>query len=115
MSEQPEYYFKEGCYIQEWLNSRERPNLSVARVRVEPKTQTRLHVLIGTVERYAVLEGEGQVTVADKHRNISAGDVVIILPGQPQKIKNLGDTDLVFLAICTPRFVETNYRDIEDG
>lgn len=32
----------------------------------------------------------------------------------PQRIANLGDGDLVFLALCTPRFVSEAYQDAED-
>jgi len=39
--------------------------------------------------------------------------VVVIESGQSQKIKNEQESDLIFLAICVPRFQEKNYRDIE--
>ena len=31
-----------------------------------------------------------------------------------QRIANTGDEDLIFLALCTPRFRENAYEDIED-
>jgi oxalate decarboxylase/phosphoglucose isomerase-like protein (cupin superfamily) len=40
--------------------------------------------------------------------------VVLIPPGAAQRISNTGDDDLVFLAICTPRFVREAYRDVDD-
>jgi mannose-6-phosphate isomerase-like protein (cupin superfamily) len=47
---------------------------------------------------------------------IGPGDVVLIPPGTPQKITNIGDSDLIFLAICTPRFTQSVYEDIDsDG
>jgi oxalate decarboxylase/phosphoglucose isomerase-like protein (cupin superfamily) len=30
-----------------------------------------------------------------------------------QRIANIGDKDLVFLAICTPRFVRQAYEELE--
>jgi oxalate decarboxylase/phosphoglucose isomerase-like protein (cupin superfamily) len=38
---------------------------------------------------------------------------VYIPPGCPQRIANIGAADLVFLAICTPRFVRDAYEDLE--
>ncbi|NNC99739.1 MAG: cupin domain-containing protein [Gammaproteobacteria bacterium] len=107
-----EYYFKEGCFIEEWLNDARHQELSVARVRVAPRTTTKLHSLIGTTERYVILSGQGNVTVGEASWEISAKDVVIINAGQPQQIANTGEKDLLFLAICTPRFRTENYREL---
>ncbi|MGO1001331.1 hypothetical protein [Lysobacter sp. CA196] len=38
---------------------------------------------------------------------------MVIPPGVPQRIANLGDGDLLFLAICTPRFEPGNYEDLD--
>ena len=108
-----EYYFKEGCYIQEWQNSADQPGMSIARVRVLRKTATRLHALRNTTERYVILSGEAEVTVDAKSWTVGVGDVVNIAPNQTQKIENRTNQDLVFLAVCTPRFVIENYYDLE--
>ncbi len=109
-----EYYFKEGCYIEEWHNSADDESCSVARVRVEGLSETRLHALQGTEERYVILSGQGQTTVGDSTRNVGEGDVVHIPRNTPQKIRNTSKEDLVFLAMCSPRFRESNYQDLED-
>ena len=114
MSKTQEYYFKEGCFIEEWQNTSVQPELSIARVRVDAKTQTRLHALKDTTERYVILSGTGTVTVADKSWPVGEGDVVLIEPSQSQKIHNSAEQDLMFLAICTPRFQEKNYIEIEE-
>ncbi len=107
-----EFYIDEGCYIVEVSNSDDDPNLSIARVRVEPGVTTRLHHLKNTIERYAMLEGEGVVDVgAMLQQKLNVGDVVLIPPACPQKITNVGDTDLIFLAICTPRFKPEKYKE----
>ena len=46
-------------------------------------------------------------------QEIEVGDVVIIPAMWRQRIKNLGQDDLVFLAICSPRFTEDAYEDLE--
>lgn len=109
-----EYYFKEGCYIQEWLNTEDDNSMSVARVRVLANTTTKLHRLSNTTERYVINDGRANVTVNGKTWEVGAGDVVTIKPGLTQKICNKGDTDLVFFAICTPRFKLENYQQLED-
>jgi glycosyltransferase involved in cell wall biosynthesis len=109
-----EYYFREGCHITEWWNDPQDSEVSIARARVEPGMTTRWHRLQGVLERYVVLSGRGRVEVGElAPETVVAGDVVVILPGVRQRIANIGDDDLVFLAVCTPRFVADAYEDLE--
>lgn len=108
-----EYFFEEGCFITEWWNSADDAAASIARARVPPGGTTRWHRLSGVVERYVVLEGEGLVEVADGvAERVVAGSVVVIPAGVPQRITNSGALDLIFLAICTPRFRKAIYEDL---
>jgi len=110
-----EYFFAEGCYIIESSNAEEDPALSIARARVEPGRTTRWHFLEGTTERYVILAGEGDVEVGElPPTRVRPGDVVIIPPGEQQRIHNPGAEDLVFLALCTPRFEKSAYVDVEE-
>jgi mannose-6-phosphate isomerase-like protein (cupin superfamily) len=110
----PEYLIAEGCFISELSNSVDDPDVSIARARLEPGKTTRWHYLRGTSERYVVLEGAGLVEVDDiKPNHVSAGDVVLIPSEARQRITNTGLSDLVFLAICSPRFSEAVYVDSE--
>jgi len=45
-------------------------------------------------------------------QEVGPGDVVLIPPSTRQRIANTGPGDLVFLAICTPRFAQDAYEDI---
>ncbi len=109
-----EYYFEEGCFITELHNGADDPAVSVARARVPAGVTTRWHVLAGIVERYLIESGEGEVWVGDAPaRRVVAGDTVVIAPGQRQRIRNVGAADLLFLAVCTPRFVPSAYTDVE--
>jgi oxalate decarboxylase/phosphoglucose isomerase-like protein (cupin superfamily) len=47
-------------------------------------------------------------------KEVNAGDVVLIPPMCRQRITNIGSNDLVFLAICTPRFSNDVYEEIEN-
>jgi mannose-6-phosphate isomerase-like protein (cupin superfamily) len=113
-NETDEYYFDEGCFILELSNSPADPGVSIARARVKPGVTTKLHRLTGVVERYIILAGTGKVDVAGlEPQQVSAGDVVIIPSLCPQRITNTGTEDLVFLAICTPRFTEEVYENMD--
>lgn len=114
LDEAKEYYFREGCYINELSNSSDDALVSIARARVEPGHTTHWHSLAGITERYVILEGRGLVEVGgDLAESVSPGDVVVIPPQVPQRISNKGDQELVFLAICSPRFDDGAYQDLD--
>lgn len=107
-----EYFFVEGCYINELSNSGLDQDVSIARARVTTGMTTQWHRLNATTERYVILEGMGEVEIGDcAPKAVNVGDVVIIPPQIRQRIRNTGDDDLIFLAICSPRFQEKNYID----
>ena len=109
-----EYYFKEGCFIAELYNLPNDPAVSVARARVEPGRTTRWHSLDGIRERYLILEGCGLAETGDQPpRQVGPGETVLIPPGCAQRITNTGEVDLIFLAVCTPRFIAAAYKDLE--
>jgi len=109
-----EYATPERCHIMELSNSPDDPELSIARARVEPGVTTRWHRLVETAERYCIISGTGLVeTGVLPAREVAPGDVVIIPPACRQRISNTGTEDLVFLAVCTPRFTPECYEDLE--
>ncbi len=111
-----EYYTEERCYILEMSNSAADEALSIARARVEPGVTTALHRVLDTVERYVILAGTGRVELESQPaETVSVGDVVLIPAGAEQRITNTGESDLVFLALCTPRFRATNYQHTESA
>lgn len=113
LDEQHEYFFREGCYILELLNDQQDESCSIARARVLPGKETRQHKLIATAERYVILQGEGTVTIEKRSSQVQEGSVVFIPEAHVQNIRNTGTVDLVFLAICTPRFKSECYVDVE--
>ncbi len=116
MEYQGEFYTSERCYITELSNTPDDPGASIARTRVEPGVTTRWHRLKGTCERYYILSGKGQMEIGKlPPKEVSAGDIVLIPSMEPQRITNTGPDDLVFLAICTPRFSIDAYEDIYDS
>lgn len=109
-----EFYTEEGCYITELSNSNSDPELSIAQARVRPGVTTRWHCLQGITERYCITQGEGMVEIGElQPQPVHSGDVVIIPPLCRQRIRNTGDIDLIFLAICTPRFSPSAYLQLD--
>ena len=109
-----EFYTLEKCYITELSNTPDDPDASIARAKVKPGATTRWHRLMGTAERYYIVNGRGRVEVGKlSPKEVKPGDIVLIPPMCRQRITNIGSEDLVFLAICTPRFSNDVYNDIE--
>ena len=108
-----EYFTEERCYITELCNSTISPNGSLAIARVPAGTTTQLHSLNGINETYIVIEGKGEVEVDGDLYSISAGDQVAIASGVPQRVTSLGENDLRFYCLCTPRFHPDSYINLE--
>jgi mannose-6-phosphate isomerase-like protein (cupin superfamily) len=110
-NEADEFETAERCSILEVSNDPNDPEVSIARARVKPGITTEWHRLKDTVERYVILSGEGRVEVGTlKPTHVSSGDIVRIPADTRQRISNTGDTDLIFYAICTPRFTPECYE-----
>ena len=114
-----EYAFIEGCGILESWNNPDDPHASIAWARVAPGVTTRWHALIDVTERYLIVSGTGRVEIgeaaATDHRvgDVQAGAVVVIPAGVRQRITNTGTEDLLFYAICTPRFTPACYAALD--
>jgi mannose-6-phosphate isomerase-like protein (cupin superfamily) len=110
----PEFYFQERCHIAELLNSADCPGVSIARARVEPGVTTVLHIVRGADEIYYILSGQGDLEIGGKIiGTMHPGDLARIPADTPQRITNTGSEDLVFLAICAPRFEEERYEAVD--
>ncbi len=112
-NESLEFHTEERCYIIEIMN-KEGVDFSIARARVEPGVTTALHAVKKTTEAYYILQGNGLVQSANGfEQTVNSGDVMLFPPGIEQKITNRGNDDLIFLAICAPRFVPESYIHLE--
>lgn len=112
--EATEFFTEEQCFISEISNDHNDENLSIARARVAPGVTTTWHLLKEVEERYLILSGSGLVEVGELDpATVMPGDVVRIPAEVRQRITNTGDIDLVFYALCTPRFRPECYVDLE--
>lgn len=110
-----EFYTSEKCHIVELSNSPDDPQVSIARVRVEPGITTQWHHLKRPFERYYILEGQGRMEIGElPPKGVKPGHVVLIPPMCRQRITNTGTEDLIFLAICSPRFCVDDYIETGD-
>jgi mannose-6-phosphate isomerase-like protein (cupin superfamily) len=104
----------ERCDINELSNHRADADCSIAQAIVAPGVSTQLHRVNETTERYVIIQGQGYVSVnQEPEQYVSFLDVVTISPGMSQTIRNCGDNDLIFLCICTPRFEQKHYQNLE--
>ena len=111
-----EFETDERCHIIEVANDTGDEQLSIARARVEPGMTTAWHRLDGISERYLIISGQGLVEVDELEPTIvAAGDVVRIPAGAAQRIANTGDDQLIFYALCTPRFEAQAYVNLEQA
>lgn len=105
---------RERCHILEVANDPGDKSVSIARARVDPGVATVLHRLRGVAERYIIVAGAGRVELAGlEPAEVRPGDVVRIPPDTPQRIANIGNTDLVFYCVCTPPFTPDCYQALE--
>ena len=110
-----EFFTSEKCYITELSNTSDDPDASIARARVTPGVTTNWHRLNNITERYYIVSGEARVEIGElPPHDVNPGDVVIIPPMCNQRITNTGSEDLIFLAVCTPRFSNSAYEDLEE-
>jgi mannose-6-phosphate isomerase-like protein (cupin superfamily) len=109
-----EFATDERCHIIEVANDSGDEQLSIARARVEPGVTTAWHHLQGISERYLIVSGQGQVEVGELAPTlVGPGDVVRIPAGLAQRITNTGEDQLIFYALCTPRFTAAAYVNLE--
>ena len=100
-----EFTAVDGCMLRELLHPDKQPlalRYSLAHAIVEPGQTTAPHRLKESSEVYFILEGEGLMHVDGEAAPVHPGQAVYIPPGARQFIKNLGDTDLVFLCFVDP-------------
>jgi mannose-6-phosphate isomerase-like protein (cupin superfamily) len=79
-------------------------NQSVAEATIPPGGYVREHYHRTTEELYYVLSGTGRMRIDGETREVTAGDLVVILPGKRHRIDNLGNDPLVLIVTCSPPY-----------
>ena len=89
---------------------------SLAQAVVAPGESTRLHRHHETEEIYYLQEGHGEMRLGAETFEVAAGDSVVIAPGTPHNIRNVGTSPLVFLCCCAPGYehADTVLENVDD-
>ena len=106
ITEVPSFTTKDGSQIRELLAHRNSciRKQSLAEARVAPGQRTAPHYHPQTEEIYYLLEGTGQMRIADELREVGPGDAIAIPPGAVHTIANIGTVTLKFLCCCAPAY-----------
>lgn len=105
-SEVAPFATKDGSIVREFMHpsAHGNANQSLAEARVAPASRTALHRHHRSEELYHIVVGRGVVTVGEDEVTVVPGDTVLIPPGTPHRIRNLGRGDLVFLCCSAPAY-----------
>jgi len=99
-----EFISGDGALLRELLHPHKADlqlNYSLAHAIVKPGEITFPHRL-RTSEVYYILDGKGIMHIDEETREVFPGQAVYIPPLATQRIKNHGDSNLVFLCIVDP-------------
>jgi quercetin dioxygenase-like cupin family protein len=88
-----------GCQVR-WLVHEQQgaPNFAMREFEVAPGGHTPRHSHPYEHEVF-ILEGSGVVYEGDKEHELSAGDVVLVVPDEVHQFRNTGDVPLKFLCM----------------
>jgi mannose-6-phosphate isomerase-like protein (cupin superfamily) len=83
-------------------------NESLAEATVPPGGETAEHFHRTSEEIYFFTAGAGRMRLGDEEREVSAGDCVVIPPGERHKLWNAGPEPLVLLCACAPAYSDAD-------
>jgi mannose-6-phosphate isomerase-like protein (cupin superfamily) len=79
-------------------------NQSLAEATVPVGARTIAHYHRAAEELYYFTAGRGRMTLGDEERDVTAGECVVIPPGEVHVLVNTGDEPLVLLCCCAPAY-----------
>jgi mannose-6-phosphate isomerase-like protein (cupin superfamily) len=79
-------------------------NQSLAQATVPPGGDTIEHYHRTTEEIYYFTRGSGRMRLGDAEFDVTAGDCVVIAPGERHKLWASDDGELVLLCCCAPAY-----------
>ena len=110
------YITKDNSSICELMHPEQHSNSkqSLAQAIVSPGQETQLHYHAATEELYHILQGNGLMTIDEETFTVETGDTLCIPPNSSHKIRNTGDTDLIFLCCCSPAYSHADTFIVSD-
>jgi mannose-6-phosphate isomerase-like protein (cupin superfamily) len=100
------YQTRDGSQIRELMHPDRHGNRtqSLAEAMLLSGQETLLHKHLRTEELYHITAGRGLMTLGDDRFEVGVGDTVLIPPGIPHCIRNLGGEPLRILCSCSPAY-----------
>lgn len=112
------YRTLDGSEIREYVHPDIQPGVrqSVAEATVEPGQSTFAHMHRQSEEVYHILAGTGRMWLGTDEVDVQSGDTLLIPPGTPHRIMNVGDDQLRILCCCVPpyRHEDTELLETQD-
>jgi mannose-6-phosphate isomerase-like protein (cupin superfamily) len=110
------YVTKDGSVIRELIHPDQGSGclMSLAEATVHPGGRTLLHLHHASEEIYHVLEGTGCMSLGGEVFSVDPGDSVLIRPGTPHRIENIGEGELVILCCCSPAYAHDDTLLLEE-
>ena len=68
---------------------------------IAPAQRCTAHVHTGKAETWLIVQGQGEARVAGRVYQVTRGDALVTLPGQPHEMTNVGNEPLVFVNMVT--------------
>ncbi len=84
----------------------EKQSLAEATIAVGGATDEHYHRT--SEELYFLQSGSGLLRVGDEHRDVEAGECVVIPPGAVHKLINTGDVPIRLLCCCAPPYRDSD-------
>lgn len=81
---------------------------SVALVQIPPGKSSLLHYHPVAEESYYMLKGTASIRIGEEESRVTSGQIILIPPGRPHKIRNVGEDVLEFLTVCVPAWEPGN-------
>ena len=88
-------------------------NHSLARIIIPPGKSSSVHYHKISQETYFILKGEGSMMIDGRMFGLLPGQACWIEAGEVHQIKNEGETELVFIAVCAPAWVPEDSFEVE--
>lgn len=89
---------------------------SVALIRIPPGKGSRLHRHPAAEESYTILRGSALVLLGEEELVVGPGATILIPATVVHQIRNAGDDELEFLAVCVPAWEPSNTEYLDgDG
>lgn len=100
------YVTRDGSVIRELMHPGQQGvrNQSLAEASIPAGSATRLHRHGKAEELYHITAGRGRMTLGDARLVVEVGDTVLIPPGTPHRIENIGGETLRVLCCCSPAY-----------